>query len=466
MGADQGRFDLTIRGGTVVTADARFEADLGIRGGRVVQIGGQVRGEREIDASGMLVLPGGIDAHVHLTLSDPPGDSGEPRWCDDFHSGTRAAAGGGITTVGNMTFPHPGQTLRAAIERDAAEAERDAVVDVMLHPVLTDPATQPLGDIPALAAEGHSTLNYFMSFGGFRTDPEAYLEATRLAAGAGMLTMVHCEDAAMIAHATDRLMAEGHGAIANYPRSRPIAAEVSATARAVAFAELTGAPTYVVHLSSAGALDEVRRGRRRGAHLAVETRPLYLYLTKERFAEPDGAKYVGQPPLRRADDVVALWRGLANGEVDTVCTDHAPWRYADKVVSGMDVTTIRPGVADLDTLLPMLYSEGVAKGRISLHRFVAATATNAAKLFGLYPRKGTIAVGADADLAIWDPALTKPVRATDFQTNADYSPYEGWEVTGWPVITISRGEVVYDNGRVTGSRGRGTVLRRGPAASL
>jgi dihydropyrimidinase len=261
-------------------------------------------------------------------------------------------------------------------------------------------------------------------------------------------------------------MAEGRGAIANYPLSRPIASEVSATARAVAFAEVTGAPSYIVHLSSAGALAEVRRGRERGVPLTVETRPLYLHLTEERFAEPDGAKYVGQPPLRTPTDVKAIWDGIANGEVNTVCTDHAPWLYADKVVPGMDVTNIRPGVADLDTLMPMLYSEGVVKGRISANRFVQVTSTNAAKLFGLFPRKGTIAVGSDADLVIWDPKLTKPIRAADFATACDYSPYEGWEITGWPSITVSRGEVIYQDGKVIGRRGRGQVPHRGKTLQL
>ena len=451
-------FDLAVRGGTVVTADASFAADIGVRAGRIAQIGGEVRAEREIDAAAKLVLPGGVDPHVHLSLPEPPGD--DPRWCDDFHSGTRAAAAGGITTAGNMTFAHPGQTLLEAVERDAAAVEQDAVVDVVLHPVYEDPATQPLADIPTLASRGTSTLKFFMSFGGFATQPDAFLDAMRLTRQAGLLTMIHAEDAAMIAHATRRLMADGRGAIANYAESRPVAAEVSATARAIAFAETTGAPIYLVHLSSASALDEARRGRARGVRVAVETRPLYLHLTEERFAEPDGAKYVGQPPLRTSADRAALWIGLATGEIDTVGSDHAPWRYADKVVPGLDVTTIRPGVADLDTMLPMLFSEGVTKGRLSIHRFVAVAATNAAKLLGLFPHKGTIAVGADADLVVWDPLLTKSVRAADCRTNADYSPYEGWEVTGWPVITVSRGEVVFERGEVLGTRGRGRILRR------
>lgn len=451
-------FDIVIRGGTVVTADSLGLADVGIRGERVVQVGGEMRGEREIDAVGKLVLPGGIDAHVHLTPSGPA--DGGPSWCDDFYSGTRAAAAGGVTTVGNMTFPQPGESLRAAIAREAAEAERDAVVDVLLHPVLTDPATQPLTDIAPLAEEGHTSLKFFMSFGGFTTDPAVYVEAMRLAAAAGMITLVHCEDAALLTHALDRLVATGETEIAAYPRSRPVAAERAATARIADFAELTSAPTYIVHLSCAAALDEVRRARGRGVPLAVETRPLYLYLTEERFAEADGAKYVGQPPLRTAADVAALWNGLAAGEIETVCTDHAPWLYADKVEPEMDVTGVRPGVADLDTLMPMLYSEGVVRGRISPQRFAALTSTNAAKLFGLFPRKGTICPGGDADLVIWDPELTKPVRAAELATASDFSPYEGWQVTGWPAVTLSRGQVVFAEGEATTERGRGRVPRR------
>jgi dihydropyrimidinase len=456
--------DLVIRGGRVVTGDADSVADVGIQGETIVQIGGDLQGQREVDAAGKLVIPGGIDAHVHLTPLEEmlPG----PRWCDDFYAGTRAAAAGGITTVGNMTFPYAGESLRAAIERDSLAAERDAVIDVFLHPVLTDPDAQPLTDLPGLARDGHTSLKYFMSFGGFTTQPEVYLDAMRIAAEAGMITLIHCEDAAILDHATARLLAEGRGAIVNYPLARPRVAEASATTRAVAFAEMTRAPTYIVHLSCAAALEEVRRGWARGVPLGVETRPLYLHLTEERFAEPDGAKYVGQPPLRTGADRSALWSGLANGEIHTLCSDHAAWRYADKVMPGLDVATARPGVADLDTLMPMLYSEGVVTGRISLNRFVQVTSTNAAKFFGLYPRKGTIAVGSEADLVIWDPAVKKTLRVSDLTSNADYTPYDGWEVTGWPMMTMSRGEIVFADGEVVARRGRGRLQRRGPTLTL
>ncbi len=458
------RLDFVIRGGTVVTADGQVATDIGIRHGAIAQLGDLPPARHEIDATGKLVLPGGIDAHVHLSRSAPP--DREPAWCDDFYSGTRAAAAGGITTVGNMTFPWPGQSLRAAIERDTEDAAANAVVDVILHPVLTDPDSQPLSDLDWLAAEGHSCLKFFTSIDGFRTAPAYYLDAMRIAVSNGMMTLVHCEDAAILNSSLHHLVATGRTSVAHYPEARPVAAEVAATARVVHFAEVAAAPIYIVHLSAEAALAEVRRGRERGVPIYVETRPLYLYLTAERFREPDGAKYVGQPPLRAASDLAALWHGLATGQIQTVCSDHAPWRFADKVWPGVDVTTVRPGVADLETLMPMLFAEGVGSGRLTLEQFVAVTATNAAKLFGLFPHKGTIATGADADLAIWDPAMTKPVATQSFVTNADYSPYEGWPVTGWPVMTLSRGEIVFDRGSVTTARGRGRLPRRGSTMPL
>jgi dihydropyrimidinase len=412
----------------------------------------------------LFVLPGGVDPHVHLSPSVPVEEA--PPWVDDFWSGTRAAAAGGITTVGNMTFPWGEQTLAEAMARDETEARRDAVVDVAFHPVLTDPDTQPLTDIPALADMGHTSLKFFMSFGGFTTMPARYLAAMRAAQAAGMVTLIHCEDAAMLTDALAVLIAAGKLAPQYYPESRSIGAEVAATARAVAFAEQTSAPSYIVHLSCEAALEEVRRGRARDIPLWVETRPLYLFLTEERFAEPDAGKYFGQPPLRPTSDRDALWRALASGEIQTVATDHAPWNYADKVAPGLDITTIPPGVADLDVMLPLLWSEGVADGRFSRQRFVALSSTNAARLLGLYPRKGTIAVGSDADLVLWDAEVQRPVQAATFASNGDYSPYEGWPVTGWPRMTISRGEIVMREGEVVAERGRGTVPRRERVAVL
>jgi dihydropyrimidinase len=230
--------------------------------------------------------------------------------------------------------------------------------------------------------------------------------------------------------------------------------------QAIALGRLTGAPIYIVHLSSAAALDRCRQARAAGLPVYVETRPLYLHLTRDRFAEPDAAKYVGAPPLRDQSDRDALWRGLAAGDIDTVCSDHAPWTLAAKLDPGLNAVTARQGVADLETLMPMLYSEGVATGRITLDRFVELTSTNAARRFGLYPRKGAIAVGSDADLALWDPDERRTIDGAQMQSRADYSPYDGWTVRGWPRHVIRRGQVVLSDGASLARPGQGQWLRR------
>jgi dihydropyrimidinase len=453
--------DLVIRGGTIVTASETYVADIGISGESVAEIGSELPEARSVDATGLLVMPGGMDAHVHCSFwEDVPPEV--PQWSDNYETGTKSAAAGGITSIGNMVFPHPGETMLEAVTREMGMVEKMAIVDVFLHPVLTDPPSQPLSDIPILAEMGHRTLKYFMSFAGFAENPAPYLEATDMAAANGMLTMIHCEDSVIIDRSLQRLVERGEIDFKYYPQSRPVEAEVAATARAVAFAENANAPTYIVHLSCKGALDEVRNGRGRGVPLWVETRPLYLYFTSERFAQADGPKYAGQPPLREQPDVETLWDAMASGEIDTLCTDHAPWLFEYKVFEGMDITKLRPGVADLETMLPMLWSKGVATGRLTPNRFVELISTNVAKLFGMYPKKGLVAVGSDADLVLWDPNDTHPVEAATFHTACDYSPFEGWEVTGWPRMTLSRGEIVYDRNRILGAPGRGRVIERKP----
>jgi dihydropyrimidinase len=457
--------DLVVKGGTVVTAGAQADCDVGVTGEIVTVLGRDLRGRREIDARGRYVLPGGVDVHVHLSPPIAP-RSGIEIWCDDFHSGSLAAIAGGVTTIGNMTFQREGETLRAALARDLAAAGRDAAVDHVLHPVLMHPTDAVLAEIPALAAEGHTSLKIFMVLDGFDGHVDAYLQAMQAAGRAGMLTLVHCEDGAVVRCACRELLAQARGATRWYPESRPVISEAAAVERAIAFGEATGAPIYVVHLSSAEALDRCRRARAAGRAVYVETRPLYLYLTRERFDEPDGAKYAGAPPLREAADVQAIWHGLRAGEIQCVCSDHAPWTLAQKLDPVLTVTTIRQGVADLETLMPMLFSEGVVRGRISLGRFVELTTTNVARLFGLYPKKGTIAVGGDADLVVWDPRARRTVQGATMQSRAGYSVYDGWDVQGWPVVTISRGEVVMEDGAITAARGRGRWVRRGPAGRL
>jgi dihydropyrimidinase len=457
-------FDLAIRRGTVVNSGGAAIADIGIRNGKIMQLGGAMSAREEIDARDRLVLPGGIDMHVHLTPVESEEETST--WADDFRSGSRAAAAGGITTLGNMTFPRGRESLAEVIRRVAADAERDSLVDFVLHPVLIDPRPERVAEIPRLAENGHTSVKLFMMLQEFEKNAAGFLDAMASAGVSGVLTMIHCEDPCVIDFATRRLLASGKSDISYFATSRPIVAERVAVARAIALAEAAAAPIYIVHLSSADALDEVRRAQARGLPIFAETRPIYLRFTGTEYASENGALYASFPPLREQRDLDALWAGLGSAAIHTCCTDHAAWTAAEKLDPSPTIETALPGVADLETMMPMLFSDGVRTGRISLSRFVEITATNAAKLFGLHPRKGTIAVGSDADLVIWDPERTRTVHGGAGQSNSGFSLLDGRELTGWPERTISRGETVYVDRRVTAPAGRGRLIRRGRTQRL
>lgn len=452
--------DLCLRNGVVVTPGFEGRIDVGVTDGVISQLGGAMTAATEIDTTDRYVLPGGIDAHVHLT---PPGTGpGAWRWVDDFEVGTRAAAAGGITCVGNMSFPRAGEQMAAGLARDLAEAEAGAVIDYFQHPVLMDPDEIGVAQIAELAAAGHPSVKIFLSFRRFDRHLDGYLRAMTAAARAGSVVLVHCEDPAIMHCCGAALEEAGRTGAEHFPASRPVEAERIATERAVGYCATTGAATYVVHLSSRAALEACRTARARGLPVYVETRPIYLHLDQSRFAEPDGAKYAGAPPLRTDDDRAALWAGLNDGAVSTVCTDHAPWTLADKLDPSLTASRLRHGMAELETMRPVLWSEGVATGTLSVGRFVEVTSTAAARLFGLYPRKGTIAPGSDADLVIWNPQETRTVDGSTMHSNAGYSPYDGWEVTGWPELTISRGEIVARGTDVVGRPGWGQLAPRTP----
>jgi dihydropyrimidinase len=455
--------DVVIRGGTVITPGHREVADVGVRGGRIAQLGGAMSGGgTDIDASGLLVIPGGIDAHVHLVCAQTLRAWGDEAslWVDDFWTGSLAAIAGGITTVGNMTFALPSESMADAIAREMAGAGTEAAVDWFLHPVPSTLGPGTGAEIAALAADGHTSFKVFLSVPENAAGNPFLTDAVAAAGRAGSLTLVHCEDGAMLERAGQELIESGRGAISNFPDARPVSAEVAAVDQAIDLARQTGSPVYIVHLSSAAALDRCRQARAEGLPVWVETRPLYLHLTRERFAEPDAAKYVGAPPLRDQADLDALWHGLAAGEIDTVCSDHAPWTLADKLDPALNVVTARQGVADLETLMPMLFSAGVVTGRISLDRFVELTSANAARRFGLHPRKGTITVGADADLVLWDPQQRRTIDGASMQSRAGYSPYDGWEVQGWPRFVLRRGQTVLADGTPVAKPGQGRWVRR------
>jgi dihydropyrimidinase len=456
--------DLVVRGGTIVNSGGRSEADVGIREGRVAQIGGSMTGAREIDARGLLLLPGGVDPHVHLHVEEI--DPGEPDWVDDYESGSRAALAGGITTLGNMSYVLPWETIADRMRAETALVAKQAIADVFFHAAIIAPTAETVAEVAPTVAAGHTSMKIFMSLPTFEAHAPQFAGVMKAAAEAGGITLVHCEDLPTIECCTAMLAREAKTALRHYAESRPVESEIVATDRAIAMCRATRAPTYIVHLSSARALEACAAARDEGLPVYVETRPLYLYLTADRYADAEGALYVAQPPLRGEHDVAALWRGLVDGSIDTVASDHAPWTRELKMDPKLDIRHARPGVAELDTMLPLLYTEGVVPGRISLERFVDLTSTNAARLFGLYPRKGVIAVGSDADIVVWETRERRTIRDADLLSRAGHSVYHGRELAGWPRTTIRRGEIVFDGGKVLGAPGSGQVPARGASEQL
>jgi dihydropyrimidinase len=453
--------ELIIRNGLVVTAVGRADGDLRIRNGTIAEIGRNLTasaGARVIDAKGMLVLPGGIDPHVHLT---PTPTATTLKGADDYSTASRAALAGGKTTISNFI----NQSANTSVETTLADAtdlvKKQAIADVILHFTASDPSKLSPGDVAMLADRG-LTLKIFLVRPAFDQNAPGYVKLIRAAGAAGLLTMLHCEDASIVTTTQERMMAEGRGALKgqNFAESRPVVAEEIATQRAVAISEATGAPIYIVHISSERAMRAAETGHARGLPVFTEVRFLYLHLTRERFDEPDGAIYTGDPPLREKSDADYLWSALAKGTVNVVDTDHVGYTREDKLDPSLDIINHRPAGNYLQVQLPLMYSEGVRKGRITVEQMVAVSSTNPAKLFGLYPRKGTIAVGSDADVVIWDPNLKRTVRNEDQLANAKFSIFSGWEVTGWPVITIRRGEVVYQDGKILATAGSGQLAPR------
>jgi dihydropyrimidinase len=445
--------EILIRGGRVVNADGARAADVRIVDGVITEVAPGLApgaGARVIDATARLVIPGGIDPHTHL----------QPGFVDDFTTGSRAALAGGITTVGTFAYARDGETCVQAIDRLEAQVRTDAIADVILHASAWPPPVDAPAQLAALAARGQPSFKVFMTradFGAHRAEVIALLEAAR---DAGILVMVHCEDGAVLAAAVRRLRSQERTSLAFYGESRPVVAEVAAAGSAAALCEFTGARMYAVHVSSARALDTFTRARAAGLPFHVETRPLYLHLDADTTTGEAAVLAVGQPPLRSRADSDALWAGLADGRIDVLATDHAPWMRAQKLDPALSVARVRPGVSNLQFMLPMYFSEGVGKRGLSLERFVETTSTGAARIFGLYPRKGVIRPGSDGDIVVWNPSRTATIRGADDLSNADYSVFDGWQVTGWPAVVVRRGEVVVEDGRVVGSPGTGILARR------
>ncbi|WP_423460750.1 dihydropyrimidinase [Ottowia sp. VDI28] len=463
-------FDLVVRNARVATASDCFDADIGIVGGRITQLGKQLpAGQREIDALGRVVTPGGVDAHCHLDEIT----SGPVRMADDFDTGSRAAACGGTTTMIPFAAQLRGHSLAEAVNAYRARAAHKAHVDYAFHLIVTDPTPDVLShELPALIAEGFTSFKIYMTYDDMKLGDGQILDVLSVARQHGALAMLHAENADCIQWLTRRLLDAGQTAPRFHAQSRPMLVEREATHRAIALAELVDTPILIVHVSGREAIEQIRWARALGLKVFAETCPQYLFLTAEDLGLDDsyhGARCVCSPPPRDRANQEVVWNGLADGLFSVFSSDHAPFRMdgmQGKRPEGCEVSFdhIPNGIPGIETRMPLLYSEGVLKGRITLERFVELTATGPAKAYGLHPRKGTIAIGSDADLVIWQEG-ERVLRNADLHHNVDYTPYEGKTLHAWPALTLSRGEVIWD-GQFHARPGHGQLLACGRPSLL
>lgn len=455
--------DCIIRNGTVVTAADITPCDVGIKNGLVSVLATSLPpAPQEIDATGKLVLPGGVDAHCHL---DQP-MSGGVVMADDFYTGTVSAACGGTTTVIPFACQFKGGSLKDAVVDYHQRAEGKAVIDYAFHLIIADPTPVVMTqELPSLIKSGYTSFKIYMTYEDLKLNDHQILDILALARRLGALTMIHAENTDCIEWMVKRLELAGKITPFYHAVSRPMLVEREATHRTISLAELVDVPVLIVHVSGREAVEQIQWAQNRGLRIYAETCPQYLFLTEENLAATgfEGAKCICSPPPRDKANQQVIWDGLANGVFQIVSSDHAPFRYADSKGKQIASTNgafryVPNGVPGIETRLPLLFSEGVGKGRIDLNTFVALTATNPAKLYGLYPRKGTIAVGSDADIVIWDPEREVTITNEILHHNVDYTPYEGMHLLGWPDITLSRGEVVWNQGEVLASKGRGQFL--------
>ena len=453
---------ILIRNGTVVTAERSFAADILVDGEKIRDIAPSLPAEaagRVIDASGMLLLPGGIDAHTHLDMP-----FGGTTSSDDFETGTRAAAFGGTTTLIDFAIQAKGTKMRDALDTWWKKAAGRAVIDYGLHMIVTDLGEAGLEDMDSLVAEGVASFKLFMAYPGvLMVDDATIFQALSRTARNGALICMHAENGGVIDVIVRRALAEGKTAPIYHALTRPVTAEAEAVNRAIAMAEIAGVPIYIVHLSSEDALNKVREARDRGLPAFAETCPQYLLLSVEELARPnfEGAKYVFTPPLREKHHPPKLWDGLKNDHLQVVSTDHCPFCFEDQKALGKDdFTKIPNGGPGVENRLQLLFHHGVNQGKLSLNRFVELVSTTPARLFGLYPRKGTLAAGSDADIVVWDPQASHVISAKTHHMRVDYSMFEGFTVKGNAKLVMSRGEVIVEDGQFHGRAGRGQFLKR------
>src|SRR5450755_1993077 len=455
-------FDTIIKNGTVVTATDTYIADVAIANGKVFAVGTDLPVENAtkiLDASNKLVLPGGIDVHTHLDMP-----FGGTTSADDFETGTRAAAFGGTTTLIDFAIQYKGQQLRQAFDTWMSKAASKAVCDYAFHCIVTDVSGGQLSEMNDLVHEGVTSFKLFMAYPGvFMLDDGSIFKALQNTAAAGAMVCMHAENGGAIDVIVQQALAEGKRAPKYHALTRPTTAEAEAVGRAIALAEMAGAPLYIVHLSCEDALAKIREARDRGLPVYAETCPQYLYLSLENMDAPgfEGAKYVFTPPLREKWHQEKLWNGLKHDHLQVVSTDHCPFCFKEQKELGRDdFTKIPNGGPGIEHRLSLVYTGGVHGGRFSPNRFVQLVSTAPAKLFGLFPRKGTIAVGSDADLVVFDPNEEQLISAATHHMRVDYSMFEGIHVKGVSKTVLSRGRTIVENGKFVGKAGSGEFIRR------
>lgn len=452
--------DTIIRNGTVVTGTDQYRADIEVRDGVIATISNAIEGSGgvEIDATDCFVIPGGVDVHTHLESPNFGATS-----VDDFQTGTTAAAWGGTTTIIDFCQQEHGQSLAAALAEWHHHAGGHAAIDYGFHSIVVDPTPGVLDELRHLPDQGIPTFKIFLAYRGMSmVDDLTMARILDIARESGAMVMVHAENGDVVYHRQQNLIANGHTAPKFHATSRPPRVEAEATARAIALAELAAAPLYIVHVSCEESLEEIRRGRERGVQVWAETCPQYLYTSEEDLDRPhfEGAKYVFTPPPRPKHHQAALWRALADGTLQAISSDHSPWNFkGHKDLGRDDFTKIPNGGHGIEERMMLTY-QGVVDGHLSLSRFVDIVATSPAKLFGLYPQKGTIAIGSDADMVIWDPQAEFTFSSRTHHSKLDYSMYEGLTVYGLPRTVLLRGTPVIQDRSKTSHQQNGRFLRR------
>ncbi len=451
-----------IQNGTVVSAESTFSADILVEGQKIKEVRTGIpvnAADRVLDATGLLLLPGGIDVHTHLDMP-----FGGTTSSDDFETGTRAAAFGGTTTIVDFAIQARGTKMRDALDTWWKKGEGKACIDYGLHMIVTDLGEAGLEDMDDMVNEGVASFKLFMAYPNvLMVDDATIFKALSRTAKNGALICMHAENGGVIDVIVQRALAEGKTAPIYHALTRPVTAEAEAVNRSIAMAEMAGVPVYIVHLSSEAALNKVREARDRGLPAFAETCPQYLLLSMEELERPnfEGAKYVFTPPLREKKNLPKLWDGLKHDHLQVVSTDHCPFCFEDQKVLGKDdFTKIPNGGPGIENRLQLIHHHGVNAGKLTLNRFVELVSTTPARIFGMYPRKGVLAAGSDADIVFWDPQAEYTISAKTHHMRVDYSMFEGYQVRGNVRTVMSRGEVVVDKGEFLGKVGRGQYLKR------